>query len=61
MSEMIKMLSHRSYCHCSMKRPGQDPADVYTEVPEAAHSLHQGPTDHESCICSLLLPSEVHN
>lgn len=36
-------------------------ADVYTNVLEAAHSLHQRPSNFESCECPPLSSSEVHN
>ncbi len=39
--------------------PSQVLGDVYTEVLEAAHPLHRGPTDHKRGV-GLSLP-EVHN
>ncbi len=35
--------------------------DVYTEVLEAAHPLHRGPTDHKRSVGLLLSLPEVHN
>ncbi len=35
--------------------------DVYTEVLEAAHPLHRGPTDHKRSVGPLLSLPEVHN
>ncbi len=35
--------------------------DVYTEVLEAAHRLHRGPTDHKRSVGLLLSLPEVHN
>ncbi len=40
--------------------PSQVLRDVYTEVHEAAHPLHRGPTDKRSVGPLLSLP-EVHN
>ncbi len=41
--------------------PGQILSDVHTEVFEAAHSVHWGPTDDEWGVNLLLPPPEVHN
>ncbi len=41
--------------------PSQVLGDVYTEVLEAAHPLHRGPTDHKRSVGSLLSPPEVYN
>ncbi len=41
--------------------PSQVLRDVYTEVLEAAHPLHRGPTDHERSVGPLLSLPEVHN
>ncbi len=35
--------------------------DVYTEVLEAAHPLHRGPTDHKRSVGPLLSIPEVYN
>ncbi len=40
--------------------PSQVLGDVYTEVLEAAHPLHRGPTDHKRSVGPLLTLSEVH-
>ncbi len=41
--------------------PGQVLEDVYTEVLEAAHPLHRGPTDHKRSVGPLLSLPEVNN
>ncbi len=41
--------------------PSQVFGDVYTEVLEAAHPLHRGPTDHKRSVGLLLSLPEVHN
>ncbi len=41
--------------------PCQVLGDVYTEVLEATHPLHRGPTDHKRCVGLLLSLPEVHN
>ncbi len=41
--------------------PSQVHWDVYTEVLEAAHPLHRGPTDHKRSVGPLLSLPEVHN
>ncbi len=41
--------------------PCQVLGDVYTEVLEAAHPLHRGPTDHKRSVGPLLSLPEVHN
>ncbi len=48
---------HLSLNVCS---PCQVHGDVYTEVLEAAHPLHRGPTDHKRSVGLLSLP-EVYN
>ncbi len=35
--------------------------DVYTEVLEAAYSLHRGPADHKRSVGQQVSLSEVHN
>ncbi len=35
--------------------------DVYTDVLEAAHPLHRGPTDHKRSVGPLLSLPEVYN
>ncbi len=44
-----------------MCSPSQVLADVYTEVLEATHPLHRGPTDHKRSVGPLLSLPEVHN
>ncbi len=41
--------------------PCQVLGDVYTEVLEAAHPLHRGPTDHKRSVGPLLSLPEVHD
>ncbi len=41
--------------------PCQVLGDVYTEVFEAAHPLHRGPTDHKRSVGPLLSLPEVHD
>ncbi len=41
--------------------PSQVLWDVYTEVLEAAHPLHRGPTDHKRSVGPLLSLPEVHD
>ncbi len=41
--------------------PSQVLGDVYTEVLEAAHLLHRGPTDHKRNVGPLRSLPEVHN
>ncbi len=41
--------------------PSQVLRDVYTEVLEAAHPLHMGPTDHKRSVGPLLSFPEVHD
>ncbi len=41
--------------------PSQVLGDVYTEVLEAAHPLHRGPTDHKRSVGPQVSLSEVHN
>ncbi len=41
--------------------PSQVLGDVYTEVLEAAHLLHRGPTDHKRSVGPLLSLPEVYN
>ncbi len=41
--------------------PSQVLGDVYTQVLEATHSLHRGPTDYKRTVGPLLSLPEVHN
>ncbi len=41
--------------------PCQVLGDVYTEVLEAAHTLHRGPTDHKRSVGPQVSLPEVHN
>ncbi len=41
--------------------PSQVLGDVYTEVLEAAYSLHRGPADHKRSVRQQVFLSEVHN
>ncbi len=49
---------HLSLNVCS---PSQVLGDVYTEVLEATHPLHRGPTDHKRSVGLLLSLPEVHD
>ncbi len=44
-----------------MCSPSQVLGDVYTEVLEATHPLHRGPTDHKRSVGPLLSLPEVHD
>ncbi len=44
-----------------MCSPCQVLGDVYTEIFEAAHPLHRGPTDHKRGVGRLLSLPEVHD
>ncbi len=44
-----------------MCSPSQVLGDVYTEVLEAAYSLHRGPADHKRSVGQQVSLSEVHN
>ncbi len=44
-----------------MCSPCQVLGDVYTEVLEATHPLHRGPTDHKRGVGPLLSLPEVHD
>ncbi len=41
--------------------PSQVLRGVYTELHEAAHPLHRGPTDHKRSVGLLLSLPEVHD
>ncbi len=41
--------------------PSQVLGDVYTELLEATHPLHRGPTDHKRGVGPLLSLPEVHD
>ncbi len=50
-----------SYLCLNVCSPSQVLGDVYTEVLEAAYSLHRGPAEHKRRVGPLLSLSEVHN
>ncbi len=45
----------------SVCSPRQVLGDVYTEVLEATHPLHRGPTDHKRSVGPLLSLHQAHN
>ncbi len=60
LSQMVQSLPGFLNLCLNVCSPSQVLWDVYTEVLEATHPLHRGPTDHKSVGPLLSLP-EVHN
>ncbi len=60
LSQMVQSLPGFLNLCLNVCSPSQVLGDVYTEVLEAAHPLHRGPTDHKNVGPLLSLP-EVHN
>ncbi len=58
MGQSLPGFLHLSLNVCS---PSQVLWDVYTEVLEATHPLHRGPTDHKRGVGPLLSLPEFHN
>ncbi len=58
---MVQSLPGFLYLCLNVCSPSQVLGDVYTEVLEAAHPLHRGPTDHKRSVGPLLSLPEVHN
>ncbi len=58
---MIQLLHGFLNLSLNVCSPSQVLGDVNTEVLEAAHLLHRGPTDHERSVGLLLSLPEVHN
>ncbi len=58
---MVKSLAGFLDLCLNVCSPSQVLWDVYTEVLEAAHPLHRGPTDHKRSVGPLLSLPEVHD
>ncbi len=58
---MVQSLSGFLNLSLNVCSPSQVFGDVYTEVLEAAHPLHKGPTDHKRSVGPLLSLPEVHD
>ncbi len=58
---MVQSMSGFLNLSLNVCSPCQVLGDVYTEVLEATHPLHRGPTDHERSIGPLLSLPEVHD
>ncbi len=61
LSQMVQSLPGFLDLCLNVCSPSQVLGDVYTEVHEAAHPLHRGPTDHKRSVESLLSLPEVHD
>ncbi len=61
LSQMVQSLPGFLNLSLNVCSPSQVLRDVYTEVLEAAHPLHRGPTDHKRSVGSLRSLPEVHN
>ncbi len=61
LSQMVQSLPGFLNLCLNMCSPCQVLGDVYTEVLEAAHPLHRGPTDHKRGVGPLLSLPEVHD
>ncbi len=61
LSQMVQSLPGFLNLCLNVCSPSQVLWDVYTEVLEAAHPLHRGPTDHKRSVGPLLSLPEVHN
>ncbi len=59
MSQMVQSLPGFLNLCLDVYTPSQVLGEVYTEVLEAAHPLHRGPTDHEKSLGPLLSLPEV--
>ncbi len=58
---MVQSLAGFIHLCLNVCSPSQVLGDDYTEVLEAAHPLHRGPTDHKRSVGLLLSLPEVHN
>ncbi len=56
-----EMRSAKRTTHCRALQSWLETFPYHTEVLEAAHPLHRGPTDHKRSVGPLLSLSEVHN
>ncbi len=61
LSQMVQSLPGFLHLCLDVCSPCQVLGDVYTEVREAAHPLHRGPTDHKRSVGPLLSLPEVHH
>ncbi len=61
LSQMVQSLPGFLSLCLNVCSPSQVLGDVYTEVLEAAHLFHKGPTDHKRSVGPLLSLPEVHN
>ncbi len=61
LSQMVPSLPGFLNLCLNVCSPSQVLWDVYTEVLEAAHPLHRGPTDHKRGVGPLLSLPEVHD
>ncbi len=61
LSQMVQPLPGFLNLCLNVCSPSQVLGDVYTEVLEAAYSLHRGPTDHKRSVGQQVSLSEVHN
>ncbi len=61
LSQMVQSLPGFLNLSLNVCSPCQVLGDVYTEVLEATHPLHRGPTDHKRSVGPLLSLPEVYN
>ncbi len=61
LSQMVQSLPGFLDLSLNMCSPSQVLGDVYTEVLEAAHPLHKGPTDHKRSVGPQLSLPEVYH
>ncbi len=61
LSQMVQFLPGFLNLSLNVNSPCQVLWDVYTEVLEATHPLHRGPTDHKRSVGLLLSLPEVHD
>ncbi len=61
LSQMVQSLPGFHNLSLNVCSPCQVLWDVYTEVLEAAHPLHRGPTDHKRSLGSLMSLPVVHD
>ncbi len=61
LSQMVQSLPGFLNLSLNVNSPCQVLWDVYTEVLEATHPLHRGPTDHKRSVGLLLSLPEVHD
>ncbi len=61
LSQMVQPLPGFLHLGLNVCSPSQVLGEVYTEVLEATHPLHRGPTDHKRSVGLLLSLPEVHD